>query len=70
MPPICSALDDGITTLVDWSHIMNSPAHADAAVQGLRDVPARSVFAMGWPQAPDPSKWIVKSTQDIPDDIR
>jgi len=65
-----AALDDGITTLVDWSHIMNSPAHADAAVQGLRDVPARSVFAMGWPQAPDPSKWIVKSTQDIPDDIR
>jgi cytosine/adenosine deaminase-related metal-dependent hydrolase len=65
-----AALDDGITTLVDWSHIMNTPAHADAAVQGLRDVPARSVFAMGWPQAPDPAKWISKSTQDIPDDIR
>jgi cytosine/adenosine deaminase-related metal-dependent hydrolase len=64
------ALDDGITTLVDWSHIMNTPAHADAAVQGLRDVPARSVFAMGWPQAPDPAKWIAKSTQDIPDDIK
>ncbi|CCE10766.1 Amidohydrolase [Bradyrhizobium sp. STM 3843] len=65
-----AALDDGITTLVDWSHIMNSPAHADAAVQGLRDALARSVFAMGWPQAPDPAKWISKSTQDSPDDIR
>lgn len=65
-----AALDDGITTLVDWSHIMNTPAHADSAVQGLRDVPARSVFAMGWPQAPDPAKWISKSTQDFPDDIR
>jgi len=65
-----AALDNGITTLLDWSHIMNTPAHADAAIKGLRDVPARSVFAMGWPQAPDPAKWIVKSTQDIPDDIK
>lgn len=69
-----AALDGGITTLLDWSHIMNSPAHADAAVQGLRDTGARSVFAMGWPQAPAPGKWITsnagKSTADIPDDIR
>ena len=65
-----AALDNGITTLVDWSHIMNTPAHADAAVQGLSDVPARSVFAMGWPQAPDPAKWIAKSVQDIPEDIK
>jgi 5-methylthioadenosine/S-adenosylhomocysteine deaminase len=65
-----AALDGGITTLVDWSHIMNTPQHADAAVQGLRDAGARSVFAMGWPQAPDPAKWIVKSGADLPDDIR
>jgi 5-methylthioadenosine/S-adenosylhomocysteine deaminase len=65
-----AALDGGITTLVDWSHIMNTPQHADAAVQGLRESGARSVFAMGWPQAPDPAKWIVKSSADIPDDIR
>jgi 5-methylthioadenosine/S-adenosylhomocysteine deaminase len=65
-----AALDDGITTLVDWSHIMNTPAHADAAVQALRDAEARSVFAMGWPQAPDPAKWISKSAQDVPDDIK
>ncbi len=69
-----AALDGGITTLLDWSHIMNSPAHADAAVQGLRDTSARSVFAMGWPQAPAPGKWITskdgKSIADIPDDIR
>ena len=65
-----AALDGGITTLVDWSHIMNTPQHADAAVQGLRDAGARSVFAMGWPQAPNPAKWIVKSSADIPDDIR
>jgi 5-methylthioadenosine/S-adenosylhomocysteine deaminase len=41
------ALDSGITTMLDWSHIMNSPQHADAAVQGLRDADARSIFAYG-----------------------
>jgi cytosine/adenosine deaminase-related metal-dependent hydrolase len=25
------ALSSGITTLLDWSHVMNTPAHADAA---------------------------------------
>ncbi|HET7028955.1 MAG TPA: amidohydrolase family protein [Candidatus Limnocylindrales bacterium] len=39
----------GITTLVDWSHIMNTPEHADAAVEGLGDAGIRSVFAFGFP---------------------
>ncbi|MBA2382604.1 MAG: amidohydrolase family protein [Chloroflexi bacterium] len=39
----------GITTLVDWSHIMNTPDHADAAVHGLQDAGIRSVFAFGFP---------------------
>ena len=39
----------GITTLVDWSHIMNTPDHADAAVEGLKDAGIRSVFAFGFP---------------------
>ncbi|MBA2720142.1 MAG: amidohydrolase family protein [Chloroflexi bacterium] len=42
-------LNAGITTLVDWSHIMNTPAHADAAIQGLQDSGIRSVFAFGFP---------------------
>ena len=42
-------INAGITTLVDWSHIMNTPEHADAAVQGLRDTGIRSVFAFGFP---------------------
>ena len=65
-----AALDGGITTLLDWSHIQNSPAHADAAVAALRDAKARSVFAMGWPQAPNPAIWISNSKTDLPDDIR
>jgi cytosine/adenosine deaminase-related metal-dependent hydrolase len=28
------ALNGGITTVMDWSHIMNSPAHADSAIAG------------------------------------
>ena len=39
----------GITTLVDWSHIMNTPEHADEAIHGLRESGIRSVFAFGFP---------------------
>ena len=42
-------LNAGITTLVDWSHIMNTPAHADEAIRGLRETGIRSVFAYGFP---------------------
>lgn len=46
------ALNDGITTILDWSHIMNSPAHADGAIQGLRESGIRSVFSPGVPITP------------------
>jgi cytosine/adenosine deaminase-related metal-dependent hydrolase len=65
-----AALESGITTLVDWAHIMNTPEHADAAIQAARDSGGRTVFAMGWPQTPEPLKWIQKSTLDLPDDIK
>lgn len=41
------AVDAGITTLVDHSHIMNSPEHADAALDGLADAGIRGVFCYG-----------------------
>ena len=41
-------INAGITTLVDWSHIMNTPAHADAAIRGLQESGIRSVFAFGF----------------------
>ena len=41
-------INAGITTLVDWSHIMNTPAHADAAIRGLQESRIRSVFAYGF----------------------
>jgi 5-methylthioadenosine/S-adenosylhomocysteine deaminase len=46
------ALSSGITTLLDWSHVMNTPAHADAAIQGLADSGIRGVFAYGSSRAP------------------
>lgn len=42
-------INAGITTLVDWAHIMNTPAHADASVGALQDTGIRSVFAYGFP---------------------
>ncbi|HEX7247238.1 MAG TPA: amidohydrolase family protein [Actinomycetota bacterium] len=43
------AIDAGITTLLDWSHIQGSPAHTDAVIQALRDSGIRAVFAYGFP---------------------
>ena len=47
----------GITTLVDWSHIMNTADHADAAVKGLQDAGIRSVFAFGFPNTSIQAWW-------------
>ncbi|MCB1489795.1 MAG: amidohydrolase family protein, partial [Bauldia sp.] len=61
------SLDSGVTTLYDWSHNNNTPEHADAAVQGLRDAGLRAVFGYGNSNA----EWFPPN--DIPtnyDDIR
>jgi cytosine/adenosine deaminase-related metal-dependent hydrolase len=41
------ALDAGVTTLLDFSHCINSPEHADEAVRGLRDAGVRGIWAYG-----------------------
>ena len=43
------AIDAGITTLLDWSHIQGSPDHTDAVIQALEDSGMRAVFAYGFP---------------------
>lgn len=40
-------LSAGITTILDWSHNLGSPAAADAAVAALEDSGIRAVFAYG-----------------------
>lgn len=42
-----SALDSGVTTVLDWSHIGNSPEHTNAAIEALREAGIRSVYAFG-----------------------
>jgi 5-methylthioadenosine/S-adenosylhomocysteine deaminase len=44
-----SAIEVGITTILDWSHIQNSPDHTDAAIKALADSGIRAVFAYGSP---------------------
>jgi 5-methylthioadenosine/S-adenosylhomocysteine deaminase len=53
------AIDAGITTIMDWAHIMNSPEHADAAVCGLRESGVRAVFGYGNPGSP-PTGWYAR----------
>ncbi len=64
-----AALDAGVTTLLDWAHIQNSPDHADAAIQALRELGGRSIFAHGQPGI-EPERWMGQSTLPHPADIR
>jgi cytosine/adenosine deaminase-related metal-dependent hydrolase len=43
------AIDAGVTTLLDWSHIQGSPEHTDAVIKALKDSGMRAVFAYGFP---------------------
>lgn len=56
------AINAGVTTMLDWSHIGNSPEHTDAAIRGLRESGLRAVYAFGG-GAPGPSN-------QFPQDIR
>ncbi|RKH66447.1 amidohydrolase family protein [Corallococcus aberystwythensis] len=49
------ALDAGITTLVDYSHCMETPEHADAALTALQDAGIRALFAYGYAAGPQES---------------
>ena len=63
------ALDAGITTVLDWSHINNTPEHADEAIRGLRDANLRSVYCYGNPNT-SLADWWYTSTLEAPEDIR
>jgi hypothetical protein len=41
------AIDAGVTCVLDWSHIGNSPEHTDAVIEGLRESGIRAVYAYG-----------------------
>lgn len=64
-----ASLSSGTTTLFDWSHVQNSPAHSDAAIRGLRESGIRAVFGHGWPTSHDDS-WTAESVKPHPEDLR
>jgi len=61
------ALNAGITTLLDWSHVNNTPEHADAAIGGLTEAGIRAIYAHGVPVGGD---WWAYSSREHPEDIR
>jgi cytosine/adenosine deaminase-related metal-dependent hydrolase len=63
------AIDAGVTTLLDWSHISNTPEHADEAIRGLRDARLRAVYCYGNPNT-SLADWWYTSTLEAPEDIR
>jgi 5-methylthioadenosine/S-adenosylhomocysteine deaminase len=61
------ALNAGITTLLDWSHVSNTPEHSDEAIRGLQESGIRAVYAHGVPVGGD---WWHLSPRNHPEDIR
>ena len=63
-------LNAGITTLVDWSHINNTPEHPDAGVRGLQEAGIRAQYAYGSANTSLEKYWFF-SAEAIPgDDVR
>jgi cytosine/adenosine deaminase-related metal-dependent hydrolase len=46
---LTGAIDAGITTILDWSHIQATREHADAVICALQESGIRAVFAYGYP---------------------
>ena len=61
-------IDAGVTTVLDWSHIHNSPEHTDAAIKGLQESGVRAVFAYGNPQTAS-GNWKEAPRHKYPGDI-
>ncbi|KAJ4168952.1 hypothetical protein NW754_010883 [Fusarium falciforme] len=47
-----SLLNNGITSVLDHCHIINSPDHADAAVKALKDAGIRETFCYDFTRTP------------------
>ncbi|MEU6684744.1 amidohydrolase family protein [Streptomyces sp. NPDC046832] len=63
-------LNAGITTLVDWSHINNTPEHPDAAIQGLRESGIRAQYAYGSANTSLAEYWFESRIAIPADDVR
>ena len=62
-------INAGITTLVDWSHINNTPDHPDAGIQGLKESGIRSLYAYGSANTSLADYWFNSSITIPRDDV-
>jgi len=62
------AIDAGITQILDFSHIQNTPEHADACIAALRESGIRAVFGYGYPTN-GTAAWWIDNRSKYPDDI-
>jgi 5-methylthioadenosine/S-adenosylhomocysteine deaminase len=60
----------GITTLVDWSHINNTPEHPDAGIRGLQEAGIRAQYAYGSANTSLADYWFNSTIAIPPDDVR
>jgi len=63
-------LNAGITTLVDWSHINNTPEHPDAAIRALRETGIRAQYAYGSANTSLADYWFDSKIAIPGDDVR
>jgi 5-methylthioadenosine/S-adenosylhomocysteine deaminase len=63
-------LNAGITTLVDWSHINNTPEHPDAAIRGLQEAGIRAQYAYGSANTSLADYWFESKLVIPADDVR
>jgi 5-methylthioadenosine/S-adenosylhomocysteine deaminase len=63
-------LDAGITTLVDWSHINNTPEHPDAAIRALQETGIRAQYAYGSANTSLADYWYESKLAIPEDDVR
>lgn len=56
------AIDAGVTTLLDWSHIQITPEHTDAAIRALQESGMRAVFGYGTPNTTVTDWWVSSGT--------
>jgi 5-methylthioadenosine/S-adenosylhomocysteine deaminase len=63
-------LNAGITTLVDWSHINNTPEHPDAGIKGLQEAGIRAQYAYGSANLSLADYWFESKIAIPGDDVR
>ncbi|HEV8556549.1 MAG TPA: amidohydrolase family protein [Actinophytocola sp.] len=63
-------LNAGITTLVDWSHINNTPEHPDAGIRALQETGIRAQYAYGSANTSLADYWFDSKIAIPGDDVR